>query len=215
MTLIRLIQRASILAGMTVAGLSIPSNPVRAEIKEFCIIASNGKTVCGKSRGIERMCVTTDGSNTICGKFKSAREGENQGQEARQPIQGTVARKEVDNVVYVLKGCRKSDTNIKCELTLTNKGSERSIQLRAYQSTFVDSAGKSHKGSTGDLGGQPSQEPTATITPGIDYSASITFENVPDQAVKAQLLNLEFYHGVNSAYLNVHPVQFKNVSFSN
>ncbi|WP_295615336.1 hypothetical protein, partial [Chamaesiphon sp. GL140_3_metabinner_50] len=61
MTLIRLIQKASIVAGMTFASLSFHSNPVQAEITEFCIIASNGKTVCGKPRGIERMCITTNG----------------------------------------------------------------------------------------------------------------------------------------------------------
>ena len=91
---------------MTFASLSIHSNPAQAE-PEFCIVASNGKTLCGKTKGIERMCITTNGSNTVCGKFKSAKEGQEQGQETRQPIQGTVARKEVDNIVFALKSCKK------------------------------------------------------------------------------------------------------------
>jgi hypothetical protein len=112
MTLIRLIQRASILAGMTFASLHFHANPAHAQVKA-CVIASNGKTVCGQAREIERMCVTTDGSNKICGKFKSAKEEQEQGQESRQPVQGTIARKEVDNFIFALKGCRKSETNSK------------------------------------------------------------------------------------------------------
>jgi hypothetical protein len=203
MTLLRLVQRASILAGMTFASFPFHSNPAQAEITEFCIIASNGKTVCGKARGIERMCITTDGSNTLCGKFKSAKEGQEQGQEARQPLQGLVARKEVDNFVYTLKGCRKSDTTVKCELGILNKGKERSNYIIPSDSTFIDTTGKSNQSSSTDIGGNNGY---ITITPGIDYSASITFGNVSDQVVKAQLLNIITANG---------KVQFRNVPFAN
>ena len=205
MILIRIAQRASIVAGMTFAGLSSYNNPAKADITEFCIIASNGKTLCGKPKRIEQMCITTDGSNTVCGKFKSAKEGQEQSQETRQPIKGIVARKEVGNVVYTLKGCRKFDTNVKCELGIMNKGTERSLQF--YNASFVDFNGKSHQSSTVDIGGKSNYNiVTAQITPGIDYSASVTFENVPDQVVKSQLLNLLF---------DGKAIQFRNVAFSN
>ncbi len=85
MTLLRLVHRASILAGMTLASLSIHSNPAHADTPQFCVIASNGKTACGTPlKAVERACVTTDGSNSICGKFKSAREGQAQ-DEATNP----------------------------------------------------------------------------------------------------------------------------------
>ena len=83
MTLLRLVQRASILAGMTFASLSVHSNPAHAQL-QACIITSNDKTVCGQSREIERLCITTDGSNRICGKFKSVKE--EQPQESNKEI---------------------------------------------------------------------------------------------------------------------------------
>jgi|GEM_PF-5422595 len=41
MTLLRLIQRASILAGMTLAGLSIYSNPAHADDAQFCAVTNS------------------------------------------------------------------------------------------------------------------------------------------------------------------------------
>ena len=203
MTIIRLIQRASILTGMTLASLAVHSNPAHADDPQFCIVASNGKTLCGQTRGIERMCITTDGTNNICGKFKSFKPA---GQEASTPItpnQGMVARKEVDNFVYTLKGCRKSDTTVKCELTIINKGKERQDVIYPGLTTFIDTNGKSNQASVADIGGTNGY---VIITPGIDYSASITFNNVSEQLVKAQLLNIDTLHG---------KIQFRNVSFSN
>ena len=207
MTLIRLIQRASILAGMTFAILPVYGNPAQADTPQFCVVASNGKTACGTLKAVERACVATDAGSVVCGKFKSAREEQGQGQEARQPVQGTIARKEVDNIVFSLKGCRKSDTNVKCELTITNKGAEKTLDFLVTSSTLLDSAGKSHLGTAGDIGGQSRRNPIAPIAPGVDYSASITFENVPEQLVKAQLLKLLF--GGNKS------VQFRNIPISN
>jgi hypothetical protein len=65
MTLLRLVQRASILAGMILAGFSFHSDPSHADDGQFCVTASNGKTACGKIKIIERLCVTTDGNNSI------------------------------------------------------------------------------------------------------------------------------------------------------
>jgi hypothetical protein len=202
MTLIRLVQKASIVAGITFAGFSCYSNLAHADEAQFCATASNGQTACGQLKTIERLCVITSTGSTTCGKFKSFKPSE---QQAIAPIQGAGYRKEVGNVVYTLKGCRKSDTNVKCELGIMNKGTER--QLQFFNASFVDFEGKSHKSSTVDIGGSSgSNIITATITPGIDYSASTTFENVPNQVVKSQLLNLRFGEKV---------VQFRNVAFSN
>lgn len=84
MNLIRFVQRASILAGITFAGIAFQDNSANAQAEKFCVVASNGKTACGTLKAVERACVATDAGSTVCGKFKSAQEG--QGQEAKQPV---------------------------------------------------------------------------------------------------------------------------------
>ena len=202
MTLLSLIQRASILAGMTFASLPFHSNPAHSDTPQFCVIASNGKTECGTLQLVERACIITDRNNVVCGKFKSAKGGREQEQGARQPSQSIVARKEVNNFVYTLKGCRKSDTTVKCELGILNKGKEREISLF---SSLVDATGKSNESSSTDIGGITRND--VTITPGVDYSANVTFSNMSEQVVKAQLLN------IGTAYYG--KVQFRNVPFTN
>jgi hypothetical protein len=203
MTLTRFIQRASILGGITFASLPFLSTPAHSDTPQFCVVASNGKTACGTLKAVERAYVTTDNGSSVCGKFKSAREGREQGQETTKPLQGMVARKEVDNFVYTLKGCRKSDTTVKCELGITNKGKERQVYINPNATNFIDTTGKSNGASSTDISGLNSYVP---ITPGIDYSASVTFNNVSEQVGKAQLINLETSNG---------KIQFRNVSFSN
>jgi hypothetical protein len=104
MTLIRLIQRASILAGMTFAILPVHGNPAQADTPQFCVVASNGKTACGTLKAVERACVTTDAGSIVCGKFKSAREeqAQGQGQESPRSFQGNAPRTVVNNISFSL-----------------------------------------------------------------------------------------------------------------
>jgi hypothetical protein len=204
---IRLIQRASILAGMTFASFPFLSTPTHAE-PDFCIIASNGKTVCGKTKGIERMCVTTDGSNTICGKFKSIREEQVQGQEeTRTPAQGASYQKESDGINYVLRSCRREDSNLKCNLVITTKKEGKRANIRAGKgsSSIIDSTGKTYPSSTLEYNGAPTSGFSSDLSLGVDYVVDINFENVPKQITKAALLNLS----------TDKVVQFRNVSISN
>ena len=210
MTLLRLVQRASILAGMTFASLSVHSNPAHAE-PEFCIVASNGKTVCGKTKGIERMCITTNGSNTICGKFKSAKEGQEQGQEeTRTPTPNASQRKELDGITYVLRSCRKSSSDIKCNFVITTKKETRiGIATSKGKSSIVDFAGRTYPSSTLEYNGKANNYISAQISPGVDYVVDINFENIPGQVTQASLLSIVKAFGVEGV------VQFRNVPFSN
>lgn len=126
-------------------------------------------------------------------------------------MQSTFARKEVNNIVYLLKGCRKSDTTVKCELVIMNKATERGLRILASgygsPSTIVDSTGKSYVASSIDIGGQSHpHDRNIFIAPGIDYVAVLTFENVPEQVTKVPLLNV---------LSDERKIQFRNVSFSN
>ena len=130
MTLIRLVHRASLLTSMAFASLFVHSNPARADLS--CIVADNGKAMCGTPMSIPRMCISTGNGKTACGKFTTIKkEGESSTQsleprpETNKPFTGSGQRKEADKFVFLLKGCRRIDTNIKCELTISNKGAER------------------------------------------------------------------------------------------
>jgi hypothetical protein len=50
MTLIRFVQRASILAGITFVGIAFLGSSATAQTDKFCVVASNGKTVVGRSK---------------------------------------------------------------------------------------------------------------------------------------------------------------------
>jgi hypothetical protein len=185
MTLIRLIQRASLLAGLAFASFSVYGSPARSE---------------------QRVCIITDDGATMCGKItNSKRETKN----LKQKNSGY--RKEVNNIVYVLKGCDKSDVSVKCEFTITNKGVEKSIAFNRRvidesRSTIIDSIGKSYQASSVNIGGESSGEARISVSPGIDYVAIFTFNNTPEQTTKFPILNL---------IADDQKIQFRNVSFLN
>ena len=189
MILIRIAQRASIIAGMTFAGLSFYSNPAQADITEFCIIASNGKTLCGKPKRIERMCITTDGSNTVCGKFKSAKEGQEQEQQAKQPIQGNTPRTVVNNVAFSLKECSRTDTTVKCSLSIRNKGEERDFRKYARDFKIVDLSGKVYAAASIEMGGKTDVFTETKLVPETDYEVVLTFDNIQGGVRKVQVLS--------------------------
>jgi hypothetical protein len=179
MTLIRLVQRASILSSLVVSSLLLHSNPARSE---------------------QRVCIITDDGATMCGKPTSSKK------EAKNPKQQNSGyRKEVNNFVYLLKGCRKSDTSVKCEFTITNKGVEKNFDMGNSYTTIIDSNGKSYPASSVDIGGVSDFVRSLDIAPGIDYEAAITFPNIPEKITKVPLLNL---------YSSGQKIQFRNVSFS-
>jgi hypothetical protein len=180
MTLIRLIQRVSLLSSLVVTSLIIHGSPARSD---------------------QRVCIITDDGATMCGKPTSSKK------EAKNPKQQNSGyRKEVNNIVYLLKGCRKSDTTVKCEFVITNKAAERALNIGNYYSTIVDSTGKSYKHSTIDIGGGVGINAGLSIAPGIDYAATLTFEDIPDRVVKASLMNFTSDDTI---------IQFRNVPFSN
>jgi hypothetical protein len=74
-------------------------------------------------------------------------------------------------------------------------------------SSFVDSSGRSHKGSSLEIGEKSSGgEINLTVSPGIDYASTLTFEKIPERIAQVPLLNIKTYHKL---------IQFRNVSFSN
>ena len=206
MTLLRLIQRASILAGMTLASLAVYGNPVHAEDSLYCVTANSGKTECGTLKVVERACITTAAGSTVCGKYKPVTESERQ--EASKPVGSIVARREINNFVLTLESCKRVDENVRCQLNIFNKGKERKVSLYASNSSLVDPTGKSYRNAYADFGNGSASYPSATVTPNTDIVISIVFSKIPDSTVKIQLLNLAFQSGIK-------PAQFKIGTFRN
>jgi hypothetical protein len=208
MTLIRFVQRASILAGITFAGIAFHGSSANAQAEKFCVVTSNGKTTCGTLKAVERACVSTD-NGVVCGKFKSvAAEQVQRQEEAPKPITGY--RKEVDNFVLTLESCKRVAENVRCQLNILNKGKDRKVGLMAYGarvgegSSLVDSTGKSYTATGADFGSGSNMSPESIMTTNNEVVLSISFSEIPDSAVKIQLLNLAFTSGIK-------PIQLRNV----
>jgi hypothetical protein len=167
--------RTSVLAGVFLASLPIDSNPASAQ---------------------QRACVITDEGNTVCGKLTT---------QPKKSSSDSGYRKEVKNYIFVLKGCRRSDTTIKCSLIVTNRGAETSFTMHATLSSIIDSNGKSYEASTVASGGKTYSYINMAIAPGIDYTVDITFENIPEQIAKVPLLKTNIDG----------EARFRNVSFLN
>ena len=206
MTLIRFVQRASILTGITFASIAFQNNSAIAQTEKFCVIASNGKTACGTLKAIERACVTTDGNAVICGKFKSV--AAEQGQEAVKPDQGDGSLTVVDNFAFSLKSCRRSNTIVKCNFSIRNKDASKTLQLSAGESSMVDLSGKTYKASRVDAKGESSKTIiNIKMVSEIDYQAVYTFDNVPKEVKKIQVLSLSSG--------NISGVNFRDITISN
>jgi hypothetical protein len=203
MSLIRFVQRASILAGITFAGIAFHGGSATAQTEKFCVVASNGKTACGTIQAIERACVTTEGSKVVCGKFKAVE----QGQEASQPEQTTGYRKESDGINYLLRNCKRSNSDVKCNLVLTTKKENTAFFLQTGKgnSSIVDSTGKTYPSSTLEYNGSNRVGIREKMSVGVDYVFDINFENIPAQVTKAALVNIK----------TENMIQFRNVPFLN
>ena len=213
MTLIRLAHRASILTSMAFASLFVYGNPARADVS--CIVADNGKAMCGTLISIPRMCIST-GGKTACGKFTSIKEGESSNQSSEpqpqtsNPPQSSGYRKESDNVTYLLRNCRRVSSDIKCNFVITTKKEGKSIGLitgKGY-SSIIDSAGRTYPSSTLEYNGSINNTFNTTSSSDVEYVVDINFENIPGQITKAALVSINTYPG-NKV------IQFRNVPISN
>ena len=209
MTLIRLVHRASILTSMAFASLFVYSNPARADVS--CIVADNGKEMCGIPMSIPRMCIATGNGKTTCGKFTTIKKESSEPQlETSKPPQSSGYRKESDNITYLLRNCRRVSSDIKCNLIITTKKEGESIGLMTGKgySSIIDSAGRTYPSSTLEYNGGINTVFNAASSPDVEYIVDINFENIPGQVTKAALVSV-------NTYPSNKVIQFRNVPFSN
>jgi hypothetical protein len=141
--------------------------------QEVCVKSSSGDIVCG-------MPVAKPSS-----KLKPSRSFE----------------REAEGLTFLLKGCRKADSTVKCDFTVTSKRATQ-FGMMAWYNAIVDAEGKSYPGSLVDIGGRSANNVGATIEPGINYALVLTFQNIPEQVATATILKLG------------NGIQYRNVSMS-
>ncbi len=117
MNLIRIALQTSILTSVVLTGVVINGDAARSQ-QRACVITDDGATVCGKPTAMKK--------------------------ETKKPAQSSGYRKEAYNFVFSLKGCKRADTTIKCDLAIVNKSVERSLSLYIQNTKIVDAEGKSH-----------------------------------------------------------------------
>ncbi len=217
MTLIRLIKRASLLAGLTFASLPFQIRPVHADTPEFCVITS-GKTTCGTIKTIETGCVISGSGATACGKFKFSKKAQVQAQEREQeedrtPVQSSGYRKEAGGVTYLLRNCKVADPalhgpGMKCNFVLTVKRDNQIGQMYsgAGNSSITDSAGNTYPSTGIDYSGGWNSAYENKMSAGIDYVVDLYFP-MKQEITKLSLLNI--------VIANKKILQFRNIPVSN
>jgi hypothetical protein len=216
MTLIRLIQRASLVATLTFVSLPFQSRPVHADTQEFCVTTS-GKTTCGTLKSIETGCVISVSGVTACGKFKSTKKAQVQEleQEERTPAQNSGYRKEVNGVTYLLRGCKMSDRpgqgdgpHVKCNFVLTVKRDNQVgyVYAGGGNSSITDVSGNTYPSNYIGYNGNTSYgEYNIKMSTEIDYVVDLYFP-MKQEITKLSLLNV--------LIANKKILQFRNIPVS-
>ena len=170
---------------LVISSLSFPNISAKAE-QRTCIITKDGATMCGKP-------VTEKPQNN---------------KKAQNSINS-------EGFIITLKGCRRAVSVINCEININNKGKEGNLAIYGYNfvhkygSKIVDSSGKTHYASKVDFDGSSEVlSRIVSLTPGVDYSASLTFENMPE-IERAQLLSVLIDSRTKGDYAN-----FRNISIT-
>lgn len=164
----------SVSTSLVLASLSLADLPAQAD-QQTCVITNDGATVCGRLTK----------------------------QQPKKSNSASGQRKEVGQFTYVLKGCKRSDTTIKCSYSITNKGTEITIRLHSESTSLIDAKGKSYLASNIEAGGQSRIGMDILISPGIDYAVEVAFENIPEQITQVPIFKPD------------QNVQFRNVTFIN
>ena len=108
------------------------------------ILAVNSLFFSAASASAEqKVCIITDDGATACGRITIPKK---EAKKPSQASQGSERIKEIDNIIFSLKGCRQSEETIKCEFSVMNKGRDTIGQFPVQYwggelSKIVDSRG--------------------------------------------------------------------------
>jgi hypothetical protein len=172
------VSKLNVLMTLGALGLTTFSFPMTAVAQETCVRTSDGNVVCG----------------TPVAKPRANSSSEQ--------------RKLINSYVFVLKGCKRFNTSIKCNFLITRDGAEENFGIKAPEVTIVDSVGKSYLGSSVEMGGKRGNSVFLKISSGINYVADITFDDLPENITQVPVLKLFVF--ANNGGNNI---EFRNVAF--
>ena len=143
----------------------------------------------------QQTCVVTNDGATICGILTK--------QQPKKSNSASGQRKDTDQFTYLLKGCKRSSTNIKCIYSITNKEKEKIISLFGPNLSIIDNQGKHHFASNIRAGGRNGDPIDLRVSPGVNYAVEVTFKNISEQITQASIFSPAW------------GVQFRNITFIN
>jgi hypothetical protein len=127
-------------------------------------------------------CITTEDGRTVCGK------------PSKKQSNAVI----VDDFKFSLKGCKNSGSILKCEFTVNNTNeAPKILEIFAYNfvwkygSKVISNTGKTYYASSIEFdGNKETLSRAVNLTPGIDYSGVLMFENMPN-INKVQILKID------------------------
>ncbi len=163
MNSIRFVQRGAILTSLMLVSLT-STNSAKAE---------------------QRACVISEESGaTVCGKVTTAKK------EAKKSNENSQYRQEAQEIIFVLKGCKRYNPNVICDFVIKNKGAERNFGIG--NTNFTDSNGKVYPSYSAKIGNQGTNGVyEVKIIPDINYASTVTFNNIPNSLKEFPVLDVE------------------------
>lgn len=135
-----------------------------------------------------------------------------------------LATTEIEEFTIVLEECSRSGNDLKCKMKITRTGQPTKLWIGCgfFGSKLIDSNGDEYISDAASLGsdsessigsgttcGRASTEFSAT---GLTKNASIKFNNVPDTATQAQLVEIDFIYGGGTFTGTKFKAQFVNIT---
>ena len=125
---------------------------------------------------------------------------------SRSTTPKSVPSEQVNGMVFELKRCSLSGTEMKCDFLITNRGEDRELVLGARDSRVIDEEGGEYHGSTVTLGAsgtaasgdrssrrgaRPDFLASTTCPTGVPVRARLNFEGIPPETKRAALVELK------------------------
>ena len=119
---------------------------------------------------------------------------------------------EVDGVVFTLKACHLAHSELRCDLSVTSRDSDRWVEICApcfgVNSRIIDSNGHQYDAVAAFLGSGYSSGATALLPSDVPMNVGVRFSNLQAAVTHVKLLEIQFALGLRSH----HEVRFRDIA---